>query len=232
MINNMKRQKINYDFTKMKGIFQRPEELNNFALERMEKVAYLLKDKEKYHCPADCNDCCYGSILMSYTEFTLIMLYLQHNWTPEEMAALFRERVGLLQNDESLLCPFLQEEAGARHCRIYPARPLICRVFGTTASPCKQPVTPSHLNDELFYQAYDLFYYSSGQFIALDIDRKWSVYEAPFAFWCLADDSEESRSFLRSFVEEKGDSLRAVLYDQEAKMFFYYSRGNKEIISI
>ncbi len=226
----MKREKLNYDFTKMKELFQRPEQLNNFALERMEKVAYLLRDKEKYHCPADCNTCCYGSILMSYTEFTFIMLYLQDNWTTEQIGELFRERVGLLQNEESLLCPFLQEETGARHCRIYPARPLICRVFGTTASPCQQPVAPSLLAEELFYQTYDLFYYSGNQFIALNLDREWAVYEAPFAFWCLADDSTESRSFLRSFIEERGDSFRAVLYDQEEKAFFYYSRGRKEII--
>lgn len=229
-MSSLNRQKIKYDFTKMKGLFQRPQELNNFALERAKKVAYLLRNKEKYHCPTDCNNCCYGSILMSYTEFTSIMLYLQNNWTPEQIESLFRERVGLLQNEESLLCPFLQEEAGARHCRIYPARPLICRVFGTSASPCEQPIIPSHLEEELFYQAYDLFYYAGNQFIALDLDSKWSVYEAPFAFWCLADDSEESRSFLRSFIEEKGESLRTVLYDQEEKAFFYYFRGQKEIL--
>ncbi len=226
----MKREKINYDFSKMKELFQRTEHLNYFALERMETVLYLLRDKEKYHCPAHCNKCCYGSILMSYTEFTFIMLYIQQNWAAEKTGDLFQERVGLLQNEESLLCPFLQEDANSRHCLIYPARPLICRVFGTTASPCEQPVTSSHLEDELFYQAYDLLYYSSNRLIALDLDPEWSVYEAPFALWCLADDGPESRSFLRSFIEESGDSFRAVLYDQKEKTFFYYSGGKKEIL--
>lgn len=226
----MKREKINYDFSKMKGLFQRPENLNCFALERMETVSGLLRDKEKYHCPAHCNKCCYGSILMSYTEFTFIMLYLQQNWGTEQIGGLFQERVGLLQDEKSLLCPFLQEDAGSRHCLIYPARPLICRVFGTTASPCEQPLTPSHLEEELFYQAYDLFYYSNNRVIALDLDAEWSVYEAPFALWCLADDCPESRSFLRSFVEESGDSLRAIFYDQKDKTYFYYCGGEKEIL--
>ena len=101
--------------------------------------------------------------------------------------------------------------------------------FGTSASPCEQPIIPSHLEEELL-SSLRSFYYAGNQFIALDLDSKWSVYEAPFAFWCLADDSEESRSFLRSFIEEKGESLRTVLYDQEEKAFFYYFRGQKEIL--
>ena len=109
----MKREKIKYDFSKMRGLFQRPEHLNYFALERMDAVADLLRDKEKYHCPAHCNKCCYGSILMSYTEFTFIMFYIQQNWSAEQIEDLFQERVGLLQNEESLLCPFLQEDANS-----------------------------------------------------------------------------------------------------------------------
>lgn len=229
-MNAVDRLKIDYDFSKMQGIFNRAQELNDFARERAETVLDLVRDREKYFCPPGCNECCYGSILMSYTEFTFIMLYLQAHWSREQIENLFRERIGLLQNEESLLCPFLAEEAKTRHCRIYAARPLICRVFGTSASPCNRSINSTHFPEELFYRAYDLFYYGGSQFIALNLDEKWSLFEAPFALWCLADDSKESRRFLREFILEKGDSLRAVLYDQQAKTFFHYARGQKVIM--
>ena len=223
----MKRNKLDYAFSKLKALFQRPEQINSFAVERVEAVANMLKEKEKYHCPTDCRLCCYGAILMSYTEFTSIMLYLQNNWRAEQTQELFRERVGLMQNEQSLLCPFLQEEAVARHCLIYPARPLICRVFGTTASPCAEDITASVLEEELFYQAYNLLYYAHNQFIALSLDEEWALFEAPFAFWCLADSEPESRRFLRFLVAEKGESFKAVFYHQRDKIFFTYSDGRQ-----
>jgi Fe-S-cluster containining protein len=223
--------KIDYDFSSLQGIFQRPEPLNTFALERMERVRHLLSDYEVYNCPPYCKQCCYGSILMSYSEFTYIMLYIQKNWSPEKIKKFFQYNVGILQDNGALLCPFLREEVGVEHCSIYAARPLICRVFGTKAAPCQEPVEPGELQENLFYHAYNLLYYGNDNFIALDLDGEWAVFEAPFALWCLADNSGVTRSYLRTLLEERKDSFNAVLYDCGQNNFFVYRGGTKVIIS-
>ena len=230
------KNKLDYDFTSLEGIFQRPEPLNVFALERMGAVKDLLRDRESYSCPPSCRQCCYGSILMSYTEFTYIMLYLQESWSWEKIFALFRTRVGLLTDNDgtgTLLCPFLQEDAEKEHCSIYPARPLICRVFGTTAAPCEEPINPSAMEESLFYRAYDLLYYGHGRenFIALNLHKNWAVYEAPFALWCLADNSKETRIYLYNLIAGQKNSFNADLYDREKCNFFVYRSGYKTILN-
>ena len=227
------KKSLGYDFSNLDGIFQRPEPLNAFALERVGRVIGLLKDKEVYNCSPSCKQCCYGSILMSYTEFTYILLYMKKNWSPRKIENLFRERVGLIEDDSggSLLCPFLQEEAGREHCSIYEARPLVCRVFGTTAAPCQETIEPALLEETVFYQSYDLLYYGGKSFIALNLDNNWAVYEAPFALWCLADSSDESREFLRNLIEKRKESYHAVLYNNKDDYFFVYHEGEKNIIS-
>lgn len=224
--------KINIDFSALQGIFHRPKPLNDFALERMERVRLLLGDYEVFNCPAYCKECCYGSILMSYTEFTYIMLFLQQHWPQQKIEELFQQKVGILQESGTLLCPFLREEANIEHCSIYAARPLICRVFGTEASPCQQEaVQPAKLPESLFYHAYNLLYYSNDAFIALELGGGWALFEAPFALWCLADNSKETRSRLRSLLEERKDTFNAVLYDSRENLFFVYSQGKRVILS-
>ena len=224
-------EKIEYDFSSLEGIFKRPEHLNEFARERMEHVRHILREYEIYNCPAHCKQCCYGSILMSYTEFTYIMLFIQRNWPSEKIKGLFQHKVGILQDKSAFLCPFLQEDADVEHCSIYAARPLICRVFGTKASPCPEAIEPAKLPEPLFYYAYDHLYYSSDNFIALNLDEELSLFEAPFALWCLADNSKETRSFLCTMLEDKGESFNAVLYEQRQKVFFVYRNGEKVMLS-
>ncbi|MGI6329082.1 MAG: YkgJ family cysteine cluster protein [Dethiobacteria bacterium] len=229
------KNKLDYDFTSLEGVFQRPEPLNVFALERMDAVKDLFRDRESYNCPPSCRQCCYGSILMSYTEFNYIMLYLEESWSWEKIIDLFQTKVGLLADNDgtdTLLCPFLQEDAEKEHCSIYRARPLICRVFGTAAAPCGEPITPSAMEESLFYRAYDLLYYGSGRenFIALNLHKNWAIYEAPFALWCLADNSEETRMYLYNLIASQKNSFNAVLYDREECNFFVYRNGYKTIL--
>ncbi len=219
--------RIAYDFSSLNNIFQRPEPLNAFARERMGRVCNLLKKYEVYHCLPHCKQCCYGAIIMSYTEFTAIMLYLEERWPDSERSVFFRNKVGLLQDNGQLLCPFLQEKAEIRHCCIYEARPLICRVFGTAAAPCQEPIEPGPLAENLFYQAYDLLYYDRGNFIALNLDEEWALFEAPFALWCLADESSGARQYLRSLIEKKKSSFHAVLYNCHQNYFFVYHEGER-----
>ncbi len=224
-------KKIPFDFSALQEIFRRPEPLNRFAREGMAEVKYLLRGGDPYRCDPSCYRCCTGSILMSYTEFTYVTLYLQETWPERHIEELMRNRVGRLQEDEvKLLCPFLEIDAPSRHCRIYPARPLICRAFGTTAAPCGE-VEPAHMEEESFNRAYSLLYYGdTHNFIALQLSPEWALFQAPFALWCLADGGEEPRAFLCSLLERKKESYRAVLYDLQENRFFTFLRGKKETV--
>ena len=224
-------KRIERDFATANGIFNRPEPLNNFARQKMKEMTALLKDHTGYNCAPSCTNCCYGSILMSYTEFTAITLFLQEHWTTEQMEQLMSNRVGLLKEDGMLLCPFLNTDAELEHCRIYPTRPLICRVFGTTAAPCDEDISPSPFSEELFNLTHTLLYYSGSQFIALNLNAAWALFEAPFALWCLADNNEADRRFLCKLLEQQGDSFRAVLYDRQEHSFFTLQRGEKNCLN-
>lgn len=209
------------------GIFERPEPINEFAFQRMETLNQLFEQCAKYNCPPSCKSCCYGSILMSYTEFSAITVYLQQHWSAAQLQELFSGRLGLLNENGMLLCPFLNKDAAQDHCRIYPIRPLICRVFGTTAAPCDEGITPSCLDHELFNHGHQLLYYSGSQFIALNISQNWSLFEAPFALWCLADNSEEDRRLLCELLLQNGDSYRAIIFDRAHNSFFTLKEGKK-----
>jgi len=224
--------RIDRDFSAAKGIFDRPDSLNNYAREKMKELDALLKNHTVYNCPPSCKNCCYGSILMSYTEFTAITLHLQETWPPDKLRKLMSDRVGLLKENGMLLCPFLKINADHEHCGIYAIRPLICRVFGTAAAPCEEEgMLPSPLENELFNIAHTLLYYSGSQFIALNLDPDWALFEAPFALWCLADNSEGDRRFLCQLIKKRGDSFHAVLFDRREHYFFTLHRGEKNIIS-
>lgn len=224
-------KRIERDFAGAENIFNRPEPLNVFARQKMKELNALLNELNAYNCPSSCMKCCYGSILMSYTEFTAITLFLQENWSPEQIREIMADRVGMLKEDGMLLCPFLNMDADNEHCRIYMARPLICRVFGTVAAPCGENISPSPLPADLFNLAHELLYYSGGQFIALNLSNDWALFEAPFALWCLADNSEADRRFLCQLMEKRGDSFRAILFDRSKHSFFTLEQHGKRLIS-
>lgn len=224
-------EQIPYNFTSLANIFTRPESLNEFAQENMTQVQEMLRHSENYNCSPSCNNCCYGSILMSYTEFNYILLYLEQCWSSEQLNDFFEHDIKIIQSDTTILCPFLNSKETTEHCKIYQARPLICRVFGTTAAPCEEDVEPVFLDESLFYRAYDHLYYANSQFIALTISDDWALFEAPFAFWCLADNDGQSRSFLQQFIQENNDSFHSVLYDLHKRHFFIMRDGKREVIS-
>ena len=222
---------IPYDFTRLHNLFTRPDSLNEFAHNSMGQVQEMLRHSDNYNCSPSCNRCCYGSILMSYTEFNYIWLYLEQCWSSEQMNVLLQQDVKAFQDDTTLRCPFLASNKSAEHCKIYQARPLICRVFGTTAAPCEEGIEPAFLDDNLFYRAYDQLYYANNQLIALTISDDWALFEATFAFWCLADNDKASRQFLLQFIQNNNDSFHAVLYDLHNRHFFTISKGEHKIIS-
>lgn len=223
--------RLNFNFTKIIDIFFRPSAMEQQALTKMSDVKDLLRDITHYHCSPDCNICCYGSILMSYTEYLNLLCYLRNKWTPDKIENLCAEKLGTIEEDKKLLCPFLNEEATEKHCRVYDARPLICRVFGTTVAPCEELAENVKLPEVKFYMAYDRLYYTpQKKLIGIPVSEYLLLFEAPFDFWCIADSGEQNRHYLLDLIENKG-SMNAVIYDSRAREFFVVKDGNKQVIA-
>jgi len=111
------------------------------------QVARLERDHEELICPSDCSICCVGNIFfITALDFAYVCRYAQEHLTAEDRDAVVAaaktnvaecgEEVAerLEATDERAeafpkqTCPLLE---GGR-CRIYPARPSACRLFGRT----------------------------------------------------------------------------------------------------
>lgn len=91
----------------------------------MSKAIRLLQQLAQLKCKGLCISSC-GPILISSNELQQVMEYaIQHRLTAEPKPAT-RDLWTFVTN-ERFLCPFLSSEG---RCKIYPTRPMICRLFG------------------------------------------------------------------------------------------------------
>jgi len=86
-------------------------------------------------CTAGCYECCknFGVPSRTRVEDERIKEFLQeHSMRPREA--------------EGNACPYLDEDLHAGGCSIYPVRPFICRLYGTSQNYlCKMEVRPVRL---------------------------------------------------------------------------------------
>jgi Fe-S-cluster containining protein len=208
-------------------VAEKPAEMITYAREQMDKVREVLQDMPGYNCPTACNLCCHGSILMSYVEYVSILSRLQERYGREKMGEIYAERLGVLEDEGKLLCPFVNDDRMAEHCGIYQERPLICRVYGTTASPCDEDIVPPPFAEELFFQAYHMLYYvEDGSFIGLPLNDELALFEAPFDVWAIADSGRLAE--LQNIFLEHG-SMRAVICDVPQNRFFTMLPGGERL---
>lgn len=199
-------------------VSEKPPDMELYARQQMDSMRKMLKDMPVYACPAPCNRCCHGSILMSYVEYISIIAALRGRGGREKIAELFTSRLGNMAAAGKLLCPFVSEEKNAEHCDIYDHRPLICRVFGTSASPCKEDIAHPHFPAATFYRTYNnLYYLEDGSFIGLPLTETLALYEAPFDIWAIADSGRTME--LMAIFEQHG-SMRAVICNLPPARFF------------
>lgn len=219
--------KLHFNFTEIvDNVINKPADMLDYARRQMDGVRELLRDMPDYTCPPSCRECCHGSILMSYVEYINVLQGLRERYGPEGLAEIFRERLGVLEEDGKLLCPFVNDEKAAQHCGIYHERPLICRVFGTTASPCEEEIDHPHFPEGPFYRAYNqLYYVEDGSFIGLPLTEGLALYEAPFDIWAIADSGQVEE--LMALFAEHG-SMRAVICDLVEDTYFTVLPGGKK----
>lgn len=218
--------KIPLDFKRIYGaVIQKPPDMVEFARERTGRAYGLLKDMPPYACPPSCNSCCHGSILISYVEFVNMVTRLD----PGHLETVFAERLGTLKENGQLLCPFLNAEKTREHCTVYRHRPLICRVFGTTAAPCPEEIDHPPFAESQFFRAYNLLYYGDdGGFFGLELADGTVLYKAPFDIWAIAD-SGNTGALVEMF--RRYGSMRSVLCDLAEDRFFTIEEGRRHYIS-
>jgi Fe-S-cluster containining protein len=97
-----------------------------------------------------CAECC-GPTLWSDIEYLYIKDYLhKHNMIEKKYDDKFLSSFLSLKL-ENLTCPYLVD----KKCSIYPVRPFICRIFGTTKGlKCPQVNIPPLLSDEIIKQMF------------------------------------------------------------------------------
>jgi Fe-S-cluster containining protein len=97
-------------------------------------------------CTEGCYECCKNFGVPSKTKVE-----------DERIKTFFREHSMQPGEAKGHTCPYLDESLSEGGCSIYPVRPLICRLYGTSPNyPCKmgvEPLTILHEDEEeqIFY---------------------------------------------------------------------------------
>jgi Fe-S-cluster containining protein len=92
-------------------------------------------------CSKGCSSCCYRPIYLAIPEAFLLVRYLKDHslWSSALKTSLKEHARGQWGLDPAVYfltrtpCPFLNEAEGL--CRVYAARPLVCRVHGVKSDP-------------------------------------------------------------------------------------------------
>lgn len=112
--------------------------------ETRQKIRLFRSRIPAFECVPGCHDCC-GPVTTSSEEMSRLPL----KSAAEHQRAL-----------DALSCPHL----GERGCQVYNERPLICRLFGTTASlPCPHGRRPHAMLDAALEQDIHRFMHSTRQ---------------------------------------------------------------------
>ncbi|MEH6823206.1 MAG: YkgJ family cysteine cluster protein [Motiliproteus sp.] len=109
-----------------------------------QKIQYFRDRIAAFACTPGCHDCC-GPVTASSDEVSRL---------PIKTAA---------EHDKALAdynCPYL----GDKGCQVYEERPLICRLFGTTANlPCPNACAPSQPTDPKIERQIHKFHQTTRQ---------------------------------------------------------------------
>lgn len=210
-----------------RAILDKPAEMTEYAARRMSAACEALSGMPPYACPPSCSRCCHGTILMSYVEFVCLLHAIQKKLSLAGVEKLFAKRLGVMEEEGKLLCPFVDYRKKAEHCTVYGSRPLICRVFGTSASPCAEDIAHPLFPDALFHHAYNLLHYTEdGSFIGLPLTENLVLYEATFDLWAVADSGHEAE--LLELLARYG-GMRSVLCDLAENRFFTVEKGGSRL---
>jgi len=111
----------------------------------IEDIYNLITD---FICTAGCHECCRNFGVPSRTRIE-----------DERIKAFLRESSRQIGKARGNTCPYLNETG----CSIYPVRPLICRLYGTSPNyRCKMDVAPTRMLHE--DEEAEIFYFYRANF--------------------------------------------------------------------
>ena len=102
--------------------------------EQLDSEANVFADLSHLACPQYCGKCCYipdAEVSPPEAEYIANYIIREKPW----LQRLLKERLN--QDNTPEECAFFNA-SNAKHCRIYPARPAICRCYGYSAFRDKQ----------------------------------------------------------------------------------------------
>ena len=105
---------------------------------KIDQIMARFTAKSRLGCPAGCGQCCAKAVVAAVpAEMQPAAVYLQQTGQLEEVCAQIDPK------DEQATCRFYSPEnlESGGHCRIYPFRPLVCRLFGYSARTGKHGQT-------------------------------------------------------------------------------------------
>lgn len=196
------------------------------ALQKKPEAAKLELLTQKYvsnnhyfGCFPGCYSCCETTILMSGHEYRIIAHHIARAWNKESLFDLFAYKLGRINKENYLVCPFLNLANPEKHCEIYEVRPWICRVFGTTAVPCNliPPNLRLRVPPEIHEQSSTFF---NTYFLRLDKDI--CLASAPFEGWCIADSSKRNARWLLNSIVNRQYGLEAILVNLVTRETYDY----------
>ncbi|MFQ6098385.1 MAG: YkgJ family cysteine cluster protein [Armatimonadota bacterium] len=98
--------------------------------DRLRDIYAALPNEDCEGCDG-CGSKCAGAIPMTRWEFEQVRAYLSAQPQPEDADDRTRRQAARAAGDASPFSPPCEfRDAERRRCRIYPVRPLICRLFG------------------------------------------------------------------------------------------------------
>lgn len=90
-------------------------------------------------CPPGCGSCCHGfmpDVLPVEADYIAYFL-LSHGACPTGEPVLAYNAFSVRAEDSPSPCPFHDPDRPGQNCRIYEARPLVCRLFGFSSTQSK-----------------------------------------------------------------------------------------------
>ena len=214
-------KKLPFNFLEVFISVLEPSEVNEEIYNLLTKK--YIGNNLAFGCIPNCYRCCIDIILMSGYEYKIILNYIIKHWNNTNMDSFikFIKKIGMLREDNSPICPFL-DELNQKHCTIYPVRPWICRAFGTTAAPCAS--IPKHIQLPIPYEVHN----NTSQKLAnyrIRFNEHETLYATSFEVWCITESSESNAAKVLNLIKTNQYRLRAFIHDHRINKIVEYFNG-------
>lgn len=197
----------------------------NLINEKARKIQSFTNKLPPFQCPAGCYTCCSDIVLMSYVEYRLILDYLKKTWPIPAILETFKKYVGKISFNNSPLCPFVNHDLHHGHCRIYHARPLVCRAYGTAVHPCTHVDLGKYppCDEKIYHQVHFDLMHDGKDVIGIEIDDNRTILLTSFEFWTILDvvKTGARKKIFNTYIANRRFNFSAIIADKNNQLIVY-----------